>query len=234
MNEKILVIDDDRELNSLLQEYLGTHGFVVQTVEHPQSGIEVIKKSVPDAIILDVMLPDMDGFSVCREIRKEYSTPILMLTARGDVHDRIVGLEIGADDYLPKPFEPRELVARLRSILRRSGDGSQSSLQLERYGDLTINFSSMSVTVSGKEVNLTSNEYELLQYLIRNKGRVLDRAQLIEHLRGIDWESSNRSIDMLISRIRQKLGDDSRNPLYIKTVTGVGYVFLTGHREQVS
>jgi len=229
-----LVIDDDRELNSLLQEYLGTHGFVVQTVEHPQSGIEVIKKSVPDAIILDVMLPDMDGFSVCREIRKEYSTPILMLTARGDVHDRIVGLEIGADDYLPKPFEPRELVARLRSILRRSGDGSQSSLQLERYGDLTINFSSMSVTVSGKEVNLTSNEYELLQYLIRNKGRVLDRAQLIEHLRGIDWESSNRSIDMLISRIRQKLGDDSRNPLYIKTVTGVGYVFLTGHREQVS
>ncbi len=229
-----MVIDDDRELNSLLQEYLGTHGFVVQTVEHPQSGIEVIKKSVPDAIILDVMLPDMDGFSVCREIRKEYSTPILMLTARGDVHDRIVGLEIGADDYLPKPFEPRELVARLRSILRRSGDGSQSSLQLERYGDLTINFSSMSVTVSGKEVNLTSNEYELLQYLIRNKGRVLDRAQLIEHLRGIDWESSNRSIDMLISRIRQKLGDDSRNPLYIKTVTGVGYVFLTGHREQVS
>jgi len=224
-----LVIDDDRELNSLLQEYLGTHGFVVQTVEHPQSGIEAIEESMPDAIILDVMLPDMDGFSVCREIRKKYSTPILMLTARGDVHDRIVGLEIGADDYLPKPFEPRELVARLRSILRRSGDGSQSSAQLERYGDLTINFSSRSVTVSGEEVNLTTNEYELLQYLIRNKGRVLDRTQLVEHLRGIDWESSNRSIDMLISRIRQKLGDDSRNPQYIKTVTGVGYVFLSSH-----
>ncbi len=224
-----MVIDDDRELNSLLQEYLGTHGFVVQTVEHPQSGIEAIEESMPDAIILDVMLPDMDGFSVCREIRKKYSTPILMLTARGDVHDRIVGLEIGADDYLPKPFEPRELVARLRSILRRSGDGSQSSAQLERYGDLTINFSSRSVTVSGEEVNLTTNEYELLQYLIRNKGRVLDRTQLVEHLRGIDWESSNRSIDMLISRIRQKLGDDSRNPQYIKTVTGVGYVFLSSH-----
>lgn len=229
MKEKILVIDDDRELNSLLQEYLGTHGFVVQTVEHPQSGIEFIEKSVPDAIILDVMLPDMDGFSVCREIRKSYSTPILMLTARGDVHDRIVGLEIGADDYLPKPFEPRELVARLRSILRRSAEGSPSSAQLERHGDLTINFSSRSVTVSGEEVNLTSNEYELLQYLIRSKGRVLDRAQLVEHLRGIDWESSNRSIDMLISRVRQKLGDDSRNPLYIKTVTGVGYVFLSSH-----
>lgn len=229
MNEKILVIDDDRELNSLLQEYLGTHGFVVQTVEHPQSGIEAIEKSIPDAIILDVMLPDMDGFSVCREIRKKYSTPILMLTARGDVHDRIVGLEIGADDYLPKPFEPRELVARLRSILRRSGEGAQSSTQLERIGDLTINFSSRSVTVSGEEVNLTTNEYELLQYLIRNKGRVLDRTQLVEHLRGIDWESSDRSIDMLISRIRQKLGDDSRNPLYIKTVTGVGYVFLSSH-----
>jgi len=229
MNEKILVIDDDRELNSLLQEYLGTHGFVVQTVEHPQNGIEAIEKCVPDAIILDVMLPDMDGFSVCREIRKKYSTPILMLTAKGDVHDRIVGLEIGADDYLPKPFEPRELVARLRSILRRSAEGSQSSSQLERYGDLTINFSSRSVTVSGEEVNLTTNEYELLQYLIRNKGRVLDRSQLVEHLRGIDWESSNRSIDMLVSRIRQKIRDDSRNPLYIKTVTGVGYVFLSSH-----
>ncbi len=228
MNEKILVIDDDRELNSLLQEYLGSHGFIVHTVEHPQNGIEYLEKNLPDAIILDVMLPDLDGFSVCREIRKKYSTPILMLTARGDVHDRIVGLEIGADDYLPKPFEPRELVARLRSILRRSGE-SQSSAQIERYGDLTINFSSRSVTVSGEEVNLTTNEYELLQYLIKNRGRVLDRAQLVEHLRGIDWESSNRSIDMLISRIRQKLGDDSRNPLYIKTVTGVGYVFLTSH-----
>ncbi len=227
MNEKILVIDDDRELNSLLQEYLGTHGFKVQTVEHPQSGIESIEKSIPDAIILDVMLPDMDGFSVCREIRKSYSIPILMLTARGDVHDRIVGLEIGADDYLPKPFEPRELVARLRSILRRSGDGSPDLVHLERHGDLTVNFSSRSVTLAGEDVNLTTNEYELLQYLIRNKGRVLDRGQLVEHLRGIDWESSNRSIDMLISRIRQKLKDDSRNPVYIKTVTGVGYVFLT-------
>ncbi len=227
MNEKILVIDDDRELNSLLQEYLGTHGFIVQTVEHPQSGIESIEKCMPDAIILDVMLPEMDGFSVCKEIRKSYTTPILMLTARGDVHDRIVGLEIGADDYLPKPFEPRELVARLRSILRRSGEAQQSSVHFERYGDLIINFSSRSVSLSGEEVNLTTNEYELLQYLIRYKGRVLDRAQLIEHLRGIDWESSNRSIDMLISRIRQKLGDDSRNPIYIKTVTGVGYVFLT-------
>lgn len=228
MNEKILVIDDDKELNSLLKDYLGTHGFVVYTVEHPEKGLEYIERHVPDAVILDVMLPDMDGFSVCTEIRKSYAVPIMMLTARGDVHDRIVGLEIGADDYLPKPFEPRELVARLRSILRRSADGSTNS-QIEHYGALTVNFSSRSASLSGEEVNLTTNEFELLQYLIHNKGHVLDRNQLVEHLRGIDWESSNRSIDMLISRIRQKIGDDSRNPLYIKTVTGTGYVFLASH-----
>jgi DNA-binding response OmpR family regulator len=148
-----------------------------------------------------------------------------MLTARGDVHDKIVGLEIGADDYLSKPFEPRELVARLRSILRRSGETVNSS-QIERFGSLTINYASRSVTLDSESINLTTNEYELLIFLIRNKGRVLDRNQLIDHLRGIDWESTNRSVDMLVSRIRQKLGDDSRNPLFIKTVTGVGYVFL--------
>lgn len=225
MNEKILVIDDDKELNALLRDYLGTHGFVVHTVEHPNSGLEYLEQQLPDAIILDVMLPDMDGFSVCREIRKRFSVPILMLTARGDVQDRIVGLEIGADDYLPKPFEPRELVARIRSIFRRSIE-TGSNLHIEKHGKLTINFNSRTVSISGEEINLTTNEYELLHFLIQNKGRVLDRNQLIEHLRGIDWDSSNRSIDMLVSRIRQKLKDDSRNPQYIKTITGTGYIFL--------
>lgn len=225
MNEKILVIDDDSEHNSLLCDYLGTHGFVVHTEVHPESGLEYIEKEIPDAIILDVMLPDMDGFSVCKEIRKKYSIPILMLTAKGDVQDRIVGLEIGADDYLSKPFEPRELVARLRSILRRSSETATNS-QIERHGNLVINYSNRSVTVNDINTNLTSNEYELLTYLIRNKGRVLDRNQLVDHLRGIDWESSNRSVDMLISRIRQKIRDDSRNPLYIKTITGTGYMFI--------
>lgn len=228
MNEKVLVIDDDKELNALLQDYLGTHGFIIHAVEHPQDGLDFLEKQVPDAVILDVMLPEMDGFTVCKEIRKNYSVPILMLTARGDVHDRIVGLELGADDYLPKPFEPRELVARLRSIFRRSSD-SVSAAQIEKHGDLTINYSSRSVSINEREINLTTNEYELLQHLIRNKGRILDRNQLVEHLRGIDWESSNRSIDMLVSRIRQKLKDDSRNPIYIKTITGTGYVFLINH-----
>ncbi|MBN1577859.1 MAG: response regulator transcription factor [Chitinispirillaceae bacterium] len=224
MNEKILVIDDDQEHNSLLHDYLGANGFLVHAVEHPDDGFEFLEHEMPDAIILDVMLPDMDGFTVCKEIRKRHSVPILMLTAKGDVHDRIVGLEIGADDYLPKPFEPRELVARLRSILRRSNE--KAAGQIERYGALSINYSSRTVTHSGEEVNLTTNEYLLLQYLIRNRGRVMERSQLIEHLRGIDWESSDRSIDMLISRIRQKLRDDSRNPSYIKTVTGMGYIFI--------
>ncbi len=225
MNEKILVIDDDKELNSLLRDYLANHGFRVDAVEHPESGLQYLAKDVVDAVILDVMLPDMDGFSVLREIRKNYSVPVLMLTARGDVHDRIVGLEIGADDYLPKPFEPRELVARLRCILRRSSDAVPATS--ERAGELTVNFSGRSVTYKDQPINLTTNEFELLGYLLRNKGRVLDRSQLIEHLRGIDWESSDRSVDMLISRIRQKLGEDSRNPRFIKTITGVGYVFIS-------
>lgn len=225
MNEKILVIDDDREHNALLKEYLGTHGFAVTTVEHPHDGLEQIAHALPDAVILDLMLPDMDGFTTCKEIRKNYAIPILMLTARGDVQDRIVGLEIGADDYLPKPFEPRELVARLHAILRRKADGTADAA-VERFGALIINYDSRSVSINNEETNLTTNEYELLLMLIKNRGRVLDRNQLIERLRGIDWDYSNRSVDMLISRIRQKLHDDSRNPVYIKTITGVGYTFL--------
>jgi DNA-binding response OmpR family regulator len=225
MNEKILVIDDDTELTSLLHDYLGNNGFVVSAVEHPEDGLTLIEQEMPDAVILDVMLPDMDGFTVCKEIRKKYSVPILMLTAKGDVQDRIVGLEIGADDYLAKPFEPRELVARLRSILRRLSDNSKNE-HIERFGDLVINFAARNAKIGDEDANLTTNEYLLLENLIRNKGRVLDRNQLVEYLRGIDWESSNRSIDMLISRIRQKLHDDSRHPLFIRTVTGTGYVFI--------
>lgn len=224
MNEKILVIDDDREHNMLLHDYLGTHSFTVHAVEHPEEGLDYLEHHTPDAVILDVMLPDMDGFTVCMEIRKKYTVPILMLTAKGNVQDRIVGLEIGADDYLPKPFEPRELVARLRSIFRRSND-SVATGPIDRFGLLTIDYSGRTVLLDGEEVNLTTNEYLLLQYLIHNKGRVMDRGQIVEHLRGIDWEASDRSIDMLISRIRQKLHDDSRRPVYIKTITGTGYVF---------
>jgi len=225
MNEKILIIDDDRELNTLLIDYLKNHGFIVEAIEHPEAGLEYIKQELPDAIILDLMLPDMDGFTVCKEIRKNYTIPVLMLTARGDVQDRIVGLEIGADDYMPKPFEPRELVARLHAILRRTGE-AQNSSQTERFGNLIINYDNRSVSIDNVDINLTTNEYELMKILIKNKGRVLDRNQLIEHLRGIDWDASNRSVDMLISRIRQKLGDDSRDPVFIKTITGVGYTFI--------
>jgi DNA-binding response OmpR family regulator len=214
-----------QEHNRLLKQYLATHGFAVHTVDHPETGLDYLKKEIPDAIILDLMLPDMDGFTVCKEIRKHYSVPVLMLTAKGDVHDRIVGLEIGADDYLPKPFEPRELVARLHAILRRRSE-LRDTIAVETIGTLSINFASRVVKVESKDVGLTTNEYELLSYLIKNKGRVLDRNQLVEHQRGIDWESSNRSVDMLISRIRQKLGEDSRNPQFIKTITGIGYTFI--------
>ncbi len=228
MNENILVIDDDTELNSLLSEYLSNNGFSVLTAEHPETGLDHLRRQVPDAVILDIMLPDMDGFSVCREIRKISTVPVLMLTAKGDVQDRIVGLEIGADDYLPKPFEPRELLARLRSILRRSNEGVCQG-QWESFGALSVDCGSRTVKLSGTDVNLTTNEYELLGFLIRNRGRVLDRNQIVEHMRGIDWESSNRSVDMCVSRLRQKLGDDPRNPSFIKTITGVGYLFIHRH-----
>ena len=225
MNDEILVIDDDREHNDLLRDYLGSNGFNVHTVDHPETGIAYLEHHKPDAIILDIMLPDMDGFTACREIRKKHTIPILMLTAKGDVQDRIVGLEIGADDYLSKPFEPRELVARLRSILRRYNEGPSSG-ERERFGVLEINYPARAVTLDDADINLTSNEYLLFEYLVRNRGRVLDRGQLVEHLRGIDHEAFDRSIDMLVSRLRQKLRDDSRNPKYIKTVTGTGYVFI--------
>jgi DNA-binding response OmpR family regulator len=225
MNDEILVIDDDREHNDLLRDYLGSNGFMVHTVDHPETGLTWLEHHKPDVIILDVMLPDMDGFTVCREIRKKYTIPILMLTAKGDVQDRIVGLEIGADDYLAKPFEPRELVARLRSILRRYKEVPLTG-ERELFGVLEINYAARTVALEGTDVNLTTSEYLLFEYLVRNRGRVLDRGQLVEHLRGIDHEAFDRSIDMLVSRLRQKLHDDSRHPVYIKTVTGTGYVFI--------
>lgn len=226
MNELLYIVDDDRELTELLSSYLSSHQFNVRVFLDPLSALSALEEESPQALILDVMLPEMDGFSLCREIRKRWSLPILMLTARGDVHDRIVGLEIGADDYMPKPFEPRELVARLRSILRRGS--SEETQSFEQISDLTVDWDGRRVYKEGSEIALTTNEFELFSALVKSRGRVLDRGQLIERLRGIDWDASNRSIDMVVSRIRQKLGDSARSPRYIKTVTAVGYLFISG------
>ncbi|OQX95516.1 DNA-binding response regulator [candidate division KSB1 bacterium 4572_119] len=224
MEKSILVIDDDEKLNKLLKDYLTKFGFKVTTVIHPDDGLELLEKELPDIIILDIMLPDKDGFEVCKEIRKTHSVPILMLTARGEVTDRIVGLELGADDYLPKPFEPRELAARIQSILRRSKD----ILKRDRIkiGTLIIDLNKQTVKLSDKPIELTTMEFEMLSVFVKNPGRVLNRDRIMHKTHDVDWEAFNRTVDVLVSRLRQKLGDDPKNPSLIKTVWGKGYKFI--------
>lgn len=224
MKKRILIIDDDEKLNRLLVDYLARFDFSVATATHPDDGLRQIKSNSPDLVVLDVMLPDRDGFDVCKEIRKSGSLPIIMLTARGEVTDRVVGLELGADDYLPKPFEPRELVARIQSILRRSS--GKVKRDTFRSGGLEIDFNRQSVSVDGKPADLTHMEYEILVIFVNNCGILLERDRILDDISGLDWEPYNRSVDVLISRLRQKLGDNPKDPKYLKTVWGSGYIFI--------
>ncbi len=226
MSKTVLVIDDDLKLNHLLKEYLEKFKFKVLTATHPDQGLAELRRNQPDIVILDVMLPDKDGFEVCKEIRTHSRIPIIMLTARGDVTDRVVGLELGADDYLGKPFEPRELVARIQSVLRRGTPELNS--EILRSGNLILNLSRRSGRLGKKDLELTSSEFEILAFFLQNPSRVLNRDQLLEKIRGLEWEAFNRSIDVLISRLRDKLGDHPKRPLYIKTVWGTGYMFIGG------
>lgn len=221
---RILIIDDDRKLNKLLQEYLTPFGFEVSSAVDPEEGLGSFRARPPELLVLDVMLPGMSGFDVCRLIRQESSVPIIMLTARGEVTDRIVGLELGADDYLAKPFEPRELVARIQAVLRRSHEAPR--LPARTFGKLTVDFERRTAFLGEELLPLTTNEFAALALLARNAGKVLDRDQILQALRGIDSEAFNRSVDITISRLRQKLGDDAQKPSFIKTVWGVGYIFV--------
>ncbi|MBU3916061.1 response regulator transcription factor [bacterium] len=229
MKQTVLVIDDDEKLNDLLEDYLAKYGFEVISSTHPIEGLELIRSKAPDLVILDVMLPEMDGFEVCKKIRQDSSIPIIMLTARGEITDKVVGLELGADDYLPKPFEPRELVARIQSVLRRSGNISNSPLLV--FNDLTVNLENHEVRIKEEIIDLTSTEFELLTLFVKHPGKVLNRDQIMEWVSGIEWESFNRSVDVLVSRLRQKLKDDPKHPVYLKTIWGTGYLFL-GKPEQ--
>ena len=224
MNETILIIDDDEKLNGLLERFLKKYGFRTLAAPTPSQGLELLEKKDPDLIILDVMLPQMSGFDVCRKIRRTHDVPIIMLTARGEVTDRIVGLELGADDYLPKPFEPRELAARIQSVLRRSAGTRES--RVARFGDLTIDFAKKTAILEAKPLDLTTNEFNALEMLARHAGEVLDRDRLLNRLRGMDCDAFNRAVDITVSRLRQKLGDDPRRPRWIRTVWGAGYVFI--------
>jgi DNA-binding response OmpR family regulator len=223
---RVLLIDDDEALNALLTEYLARFGMSVRAVAHPEEGLRAVKADPPDLVVLDVMLPGMDGFAVCRKVRETSRVPIVMLTARGDVMDRVVGLELGADDYLPKPFEPRELVARIQAVLRRAAQSDDA--ESARVGELEVSWTARSVRLGGRLLELTTAEFELLSLFVRNRGRVLTRERILDQTRGVDWDAYDRSIDILVSRLRQKLGDDARRPVFIKTVRGTGYSFVGG------
>jgi DNA-binding response OmpR family regulator len=224
MKSHILIIDDDKKLNSLLEDYLPAYGYSTTSVTDPVSGLKLILSDQPDLVILDVMLPDMDGFEVLREIRKDSDIPVLMLTARGEVTDRVVGLELGADDYLPKPFEPRELVARIQSVLRRHT--KPQSGHILQAGELILEKERHSVSFKGRRLDLTSLEFDLLLVFMQNPGKVLSRDSIMERTHKMDWEAFNRTVDVLVSRLRTKLGENSKNPQYIKTIWGKGYTFI--------
>lgn len=235
LSPRVLIIDDDEELAEMLCEYLASRGLVAEAKHRAETGLEILSAEVFDAVILDVMLPDGDGFEVCRKIRESSSVPIVMLTARGEETDRIVGLEIGADDYLPKPFNPRELLARLRAVLRRAGPGPNIDTHAGtntpprkgslRFGRLEIDLDARIVALEGEPRTLTSHQFALLHLLAENAGRVLSRDQLMQGLRGHTLEAFDRSIDNHVSRIRAAIEDDPKHPQRLLTVRGAGYVF---------
>jgi DNA-binding response OmpR family regulator len=221
--ERLLIIDDDARLAAMVSDYLTAAGFVVERRFTGRDGLAALDGAAFDAVILDVMLPDIDGFEVCRTIRARAETPILMLTARGEEMDRVVGLEIGADDYLAKPFSPRELQARIRAILRRNR-APAADVAL-RFGRLAIDRESRTVRLDGEEKVLTSYQFDLLAALADNAGRVLNRERLLDLVKGEELEAFDRSIDVHISRIRAAIEDDPKHPRRIITVRGAGYVF---------
>lgn len=218
---KVLLIDDDDRLASLLEQYFDRYDLSLDSALCPSDGLAKLEVGRYSLIILDIMLPEMDGFEVCKRIRKQSNIPIIMLTARGDVMDRVVGLELGADDYLPKPFEPRELVARIQSILKRSSQQSTQDGQIH-VDELIIDTGMQHVTLGGEEIHLSTMEYQLLEYLARHMGKTQSRDEILNALKGIETELFSRSVDIAVSRLRQKLKPFE----LIKTVRGSGYVFV--------
>jgi len=230
--DRILVIDDDVELCSLVGEYLEPEGFQIEAVHDGNRGLDRALNGDHLLVVLDVMLPGMNGFDVLRRIRNTSRIPVLLLTARGEDVDRIVGLEIGADDYLPKPFNPRELVARIRAILRRTQAGEKAGERLDdqipdvvRVGDIELDPATRIVRQNGKPIELTSVEFNLLHVLLREAGRVVTREHLVDAVLSRKFSPFDRSIDMHVSKVRKKLGDSDNGSDHIKTVRGVGYIF---------
>jgi len=220
MTRKLLIIDDDEKLAEPLKTYLQRFDFTLESETQPLDAIQRLHDEAFDLVILDIMLPQIDGFETCRRIRQHSQIPIIMLTARGEVMDRVVGLEMGADDYLPKPFEPRELVARIQNILKRSADSQ--ALEVYEVGDIKVDLNRKLVEKAGRAIDITSNELALLTLLIQNQHKVFSRDEIMQALRGIDADIYSRAIDVLVSRLRHKL----QRPELIRTVRGAGYQFV--------
>jgi two-component system OmpR family response regulator len=235
MNDRphLLIVDDDREIRSLLSQYFETHGYRATAVGEGRAMRKVMQQSHIDLLVLDLMLPGEDGLTICRDLRTRSQLPIIMLTARGEDVDRIVGLEVGADDYVPKPFNPRELLGRVKAVLRRAAhaprDPDPASIHSFRFAGWQLDTTTRTLTdATGATVALSGAEYRLLAVLLASPNRVLSRAQLTELLRGREADPLDRSIDVRVSRLRQILGDDARAPQIIKTVYGEGYVIGVG------
>ncbi|MEW6338309.1 MAG: response regulator [Acidobacteriota bacterium] len=225
MTERVLIIDDDRKLAAMLVDYLRPRGVAADVAGDAERGLAALRSGSYDAVILDVMLPDLDGFEVCRRVRTVSDVPLLMLTARGDPEDRVVGLELGADDYLPKPFDPRELLARLRAIVRRRSGTPSADPPVLRFGSLEIDPAARQVLRRGEPAPFTAYQFDLLLLLARNAGRVMSRDAILDRLRQATHEPFDRSIDVHVSRIRAAIEEDPKHPRRLLTVRGAGYVF---------
>ncbi len=220
---RVLLIDDDARLAEMLGGYLRARGYQADSCGDGEAGLQTLRRTEYDAVVLDIMLPGIDGLEVCRRVRAFSQVPILMLPARGDDMDRIVGLELGADDYLPKPFNPRELLARLAAVLRRTR-GETKPADVLRFGNLEIDRAAREVRVKGQRRDMTGRQFDLLMLLAQRAGRVQSRDQLMDALKGEEWDNVDRSIDVHISRIRQAIEDDPKQPRFVQTVRGAGYV----------
>lgn len=227
MEKRVLIVDDDAKLRELLTKYLTGFGFRPRAVASPKEGVAAAQRGEADIVLLDVMLPEMSGFDALKAIRGFSQVPVIMLTARGETADRVLGLELGGDDYLPKPFDPRELVARINAVLRRKAAASPRKTPLSA-GGLLLDPSSFSASLDGKALDLTSGEFLTLKALMEHRGAVLSRDQLVAALSGTELGAFDRSMDVMISRLRSKLGDDPQAPRFIKTVRGAGYALLAG------
>ena len=224
MSKTILVVDDEPKIVDICRDYLSAAGFKVITAADGTRGLSLARNEKPDLVVLDLMMPGMDGLDVCRQLRREGTMPIVMLTARVEESDKLIGLELGADDYITKPFSPRELVARVRTVLRRA-EGSSSPAEVIRAADLTLDRNRYVVTLPTGEVSLTPTEFEILSALASQPGRIFSRGQLLMAARGVAFESYERAIDSHIRNLRRKIEPDDREPRYIVTVHGVGYKF---------